>query len=126
MVQGGINIVDTNGINTELLHECSVTKTTGGIAQRVTLGGGTERVRTAWLIAGKRQLRFLMLWHILDNSRNTNDLEAITGDIVDEAGALDLDVLYGSGKGCAEQEPCTYGVERLVESVMESRGFAGW
>lgn len=29
------------------------------------------------------------------NARNTDDLEAITGDIVDKVCTLDLDVLYG-------------------------------
>ena len=53
MVQGGVNIVDSNGVDTELLHEGSVTETTGAIAQRVSVRGGTERIGTAWLVAGK-------------------------------------------------------------------------
>ena len=52
MIQGRIYIVDSNRVDTELLHEGSVTKTAGAIAQRVGLGGGTERVRPAWLVAG--------------------------------------------------------------------------
>ena len=53
MVQGWINIVDSNRVDTELLHEGSVTETTGTIAQRITMRGGTECVRTAWLVAEK-------------------------------------------------------------------------
>lgn len=53
MIQGRINIVDTDGIDTELLHESGVTETAGTVAQRVTVGGGSERVGTAWLVAGK-------------------------------------------------------------------------
>ena len=53
MIQGWIDIVHSNGVDTELLHEGSITETIGTIAQRVTIGGGCERVRTAWLIARK-------------------------------------------------------------------------
>ena len=52
MVQGRIDIVDSNCVDTKLLHEGCVTETTGAIAQRVSSGCSTERVRTAWLVAG--------------------------------------------------------------------------
>ena len=53
MVQGRINIVDSNRVNTKLLHEGSVTETIGAIAQRISVRCGTEGVGTAWLVAGK-------------------------------------------------------------------------
>lgn len=95
MVQGGINIVDSNRVDTELLHNGSVTETAGTIAQRVGLGGGTEGVRTAWLVAGKSVSGVFQYWNKLGNARNTNDLKAIARDIVDKVCALDLHVLYG-------------------------------
>ena len=56
----------------------------------------------------------LQLWIQLCNARNTNDLKAIARDIVDKVCTLDLDILYGRSEGCAEQETCTYGIERLL------------
>lgn len=53
MIQGRINIVDTDRIDTELLHEGGVTETVGTVAQGVTVGGGSEGGRTAGLVAGK-------------------------------------------------------------------------
>ena len=53
MIQSRIDIVDSNCVDTELLHEGSVTETIGAIAQRVSISGGTERVGTAWLIPEK-------------------------------------------------------------------------
>ena len=53
MVQGGINIVDSNCVDTKLLHEGSVTETAGAIAQRVRLGCSTKSVGTSGLVAGK-------------------------------------------------------------------------
>ena len=53
MIQSRIDIVDSDGVDTELLHEGGVTQTTGAIAQRVGVRGGTERVGTAWLVAGR-------------------------------------------------------------------------
>ena len=53
MIQGRINIVDTDGIDTKLLHEGGVTETIRSIAQRVAVRGGSEGGRTAWLVAEK-------------------------------------------------------------------------
>lgn len=53
MVQGGINIVDSDRVDTELLHEGGVTETNGTIAQRVRVSCGAEPGGTAWLVAGK-------------------------------------------------------------------------
>lgn len=53
MVQSRIHIVDSNRIDTELLHEGSVTETAGAIAQRVSVRGGTEGIGTARLVAVK-------------------------------------------------------------------------
>ena len=125
MVQGWINIVDSNRVDTELLHEGSVTETTGTIAQRITLRGGTECVRTAWLVAEGVSAVSLQLWNESRNTRNANDLEAIVGDIVDKVCALDLYVLYSRGKCCAEQEACKYSIERLSKSVTGEDGLRG-
>ena len=56
--------------------------------------GSTECVRTAWLVAEKRVSSVLAIMNVSSNPRNTNDLEAIVGDIVDKVCALDLYVLY--------------------------------
>ena len=96
MVQGRINIVDSDRVYTELLHKGSVTKTASTVAQRVSLGGGTERVGTAWLIPGQTcQSYFFQLWSRLCNARSTNDLEAIACNIVDKICALNSHVWYG-------------------------------
>ena len=101
MVQGWINVVDSNCVDTELLHEGSVTEAAGAIAQRVSLRCSTERVGTAGLVAGKSisggfdgKLLYRSKRFGLCNVRNTNDLKTIARDIVYKVGTLDLHILY--------------------------------
>ena len=53
MVQSRINIIDSDCVDTKLLHKRGVTETIGTVAQRVGVGGGTEGVRAARLVTGK-------------------------------------------------------------------------
>lgn len=94
MVQGRINVVDSNGVDTELLHEGSITETTGTIAQRVRVRGGTKRVRSAWLIAGKSVSCVFPALESSSNARHTDNLKTVAGDVVDKVCTLDLDILY--------------------------------
>ena len=101
MVQGRIDIVDSNCVDTELLHEGSVTEAAGAVAQRVSVRCSTKRVGTTGLVAGKSiscgfdgQGLYQSKGFGLCNIRNTNDLKTIARDIVYKIGTLDLHVLY--------------------------------
>ena len=58
MVQGRIDIVDSNCVDPELLHQSSVTETAGAIAQRVGVRSSTKCVGTAWLVAERVSVMF--------------------------------------------------------------------
>ena len=95
MIESRIQVVDSNGVHTQLLHECRITQTVGSIAQGVDTGLGFETCRTSWLIAMKTVNSHLLLLVIMRIIRNANDLQPVSSYRVDEVGTLDLDRLHG-------------------------------
>lgn len=86
MVQVGIDVVNTNGIDTEQLHDGGITEAGVLVGQRVHSTGGRVASAAARLVC------------------DADDLVSVTGRIVDEVAALDLDGGDSSGhRGGAEQ-----------------------
>lgn len=78
MVEVRINVVDTNGIHTQDLHQSSVSKATIFVGQRI---GGSIVTSTAARLVG-----------------NTNDLISVTSGIVDKEISLHVDGGDGSNQ----------------------------
>lgn len=86
VVQVRVDIVNTNGVDTKVLHDGSVTEAEVLVGQRVHAGGRRVARATARLVS------------------DTNDLVTVASRIVDEVTALDFDGGDGSGqRGSTEQ-----------------------
>jgi len=64
MVQIGIKIVDSDSIDTQPLHENSISETDIGITQRVNARARIEARRTARLIAMSRPVSVLVCFEV--------------------------------------------------------------
>lgn len=86
MVQVGVDVVDTDGVHTQHLHESGIAKAVGLVAQRVYSRLGLVAGRTAGLVC------------------DSHDLEPGTGVLVDEERALHINGGHGSGqRGSADE-----------------------
>lgn len=86
MVDVGIDVVDTDSVDTEHLHESGVAKAVVLVRQRVLANVRVVARATARLVG------------------DTDDLVAVTTVIVDEVLAIDSDDRHGSGQvGSAEE-----------------------
>ena len=89
MIEIRVEIVDSNCINTQSLHENGISQTDVSVTQRVNAGtrieaGGTTRLVTAAgsvLCSGRTAMCHLL--------RDTNNLKAAIVDAVDKIGAFD-------------------------------------
>lgn len=86
VVQVRVDIVDSDGVDAQLLHQRRVSKTDVPIAQRVGAAARVVAGGSTWLIC------------------KPDDLEAVVGDRVDEVGASDRDGLDGEGEVSAKRE----------------------
>lgn len=86
VVHVGINIVDSNGVDAQNLHESRIAKTLVLVAQRVDAG--------TWVVPG-RATRLV---------GDTDDLVSSASDVVDEEGSLDIDGRDGCSQGSGADE----------------------
>ena len=92
VIEGGVHIVGSDGIDAQGLHKCGVTQTERAIAQRVR--AHSERLRASRLVSVSISAlcsRFART--VRGNIRDTNDLEPIACHIVDEVRTLYLHIL---------------------------------
>lgn len=80
MVQVGVDVVDTDGVDTQHLHEGSIAKAVILVAQGVYSRAGVVASRATRLVG------------------NTHNLEAVASGVVDEERTLNIDGGYGSGQ----------------------------
>lgn len=80
MVQVGVDVVDTNGVDTQNLHQSSITKAVILVAERVDSGRGVVASRATGLVC------------------DSHDLEAVTSGIIDEERALHVNGGDGGGQ----------------------------
>lgn len=96
MIQGWIDIVGSDRVNAEGLHESGITQAERAIAQWIR--ALSKSFGATWLITAL--LLALPSFAECDNldERYSNNLETIIRYIVDEIGSRDLDILDGADK----------------------------
>lgn len=82
----GVEIIDTDSVDTKHLHEGRIAKAGALVRERVT-GTGPVEARAATRLVG-----------------NADNLEAVASGLVGEVAALDLDGRHGGGQRCGADE----------------------
>ena len=111
MVERWIQVVYTNRVDTEPLHECSISEADGTIRERVdaiSKSRGSSR-----LVSGLQPVSTKSCSCLLFILRNTNDLEPGTVDTVHKVGALDNKRADRQDGGCEKRNERGKGIEKL-------------